>query len=220
MGKAVILGRKIGMSQIFDESGRFHPVTVVQAGPCFVVQVKTKESDGYEAVKLGFDPQKKKHRLRKPQAGEFKKAGVEPVKVLREFRGVDLASFQVGQEVKVDTFEKGDVVRVTGTSKGKGFQGVVKRHHFAGGPRTHGQSDRHRAPGSIGSSAYPSRVVPGRRMAGHMGNERTTTKNLRVLDVDAEHGLLVIRGTVPGHRHTLLQIETDPAKKTKTKAES
>jgi len=215
MGKAVILGRKIGMSQIFDESGRFQPVTVVEAGPCFVVQVKTKENDGYEAVKLGFEQQKKKHRTAKPQHGEFKKANLPALRVLREFRGVDLAGFQVGQELKADVFAKGDVVRVVGTSKGKGFQGVVKRHHFAGGPRTHGQSDRERAPGSIGSSAYPSRVVPGRRMGGHMGNARTTTKNLRVLEVDAAHNLILIRGAVPGHRHALVQIETDLRKQKK-----
>ena len=158
-----ILGKKIGMTSIFDDKGESIPCTVIEAGPCFVLQIKTKEKDGYEAIQVGFED-KKERLLNKPMSGHFKKANVSPKRFLREFKCVDVSKYQVGAEIKIDSvFAKGDVVSVQGTSKGRGFQGVVKRHHFGGGFRTHGQSDRERAPGSIGSSSYPSRVFKGDR---------------------------------------------------------
>jgi large subunit ribosomal protein L3 len=215
MAKAMILGRKLGMNSIFDESGAHVPVTVIEAGPCRVVQVKTKENDGYEAVKVGFLP-KKPRRTLKPQLGEFKKAGLEPMKHLHELR-MESDGFKVGDEIRVDQFAKGDVVTVVGTSKGRGFQGVVKRHHFSGGPKTHGQSDRHRAPGSIGSSAFPSRVLKGLRMSGHMGDRRVTIKNLRVADVLPDQNLILLRGGVPGAIWGLLEIRRVREAKAKAK---
>jgi|ERR1041384_1288552 large subunit ribosomal protein L3 len=201
-----ILGKKIGMTSIFDDRGESVPCTVIEAGPCYVAQVKTVEHDGYEAVQLGFG-QKKERLVKKPAAGHFKKAGIAPVRLLREFKGFDAKQFPVGTEIKVDTlFAKGDIVSVAGTSKGKGFQGVVKRHHFGGGFRTHGQSDRERAPGSIGSSSHPSRVFKGMRMAGRMGGEKVTVKNLRVVQVIPESNLLLIRGSVPGHINGYVEI--------------
>ncbi len=173
-----LLGKKIGMTSIFDETGQVIPCTVIEAGPCFVTQIKTKERDGYEAVQLGFD-QHKERLVNKPLTGHFAVSKVKPTRIVREFRGNGVSDVQPGQEIKVESvFTKGDLVKIIGTSKGRGFQGVVKRHHFGGGFRTHGQSDRERAPGSIGSSSHPSRVFRGQRMAGRMGGEQVTVRNL------------------------------------------
>jgi large subunit ribosomal protein L3 len=193
-----IIGRKLGMTRIFGERGKAIPVTVIEAGPCYVTQVKTEDTDGYNAVQLGFDETKEK-RVTKPVLGHLKKAGVKPLRVLREFRDFELeGELQLGQEIRVDIFKEGDKVSVTGFTKGRGFAGVVKRHGFGGGPKTHGQSDRWRAPGSIGQSSFPSRVLKGLRMAGRMGNTRVTVKNLEVVKVDPENNLLVIKGAIPG----------------------
>lgn len=193
-----LLGKKIGMTSIFDESGQVIPCTVIEAGPCFVTQIKTKERDGYEAVQLGFD-EKKERLVNKPMSGHFAKASAKAQRLIREFRGNGVSEVQPGQEIKVDTvFTKGDTVSIIGTSKGRGFQGVVKRHHFGGGFRTHGQSDRERAPGSIGSSSYPSRVFKGMRMAGRMGGERVTVRNLKVVGIIPDSNLLLVKGSVPG----------------------
>lgn len=192
-----IIGRKVGMTQVYAADGRAIPVTVIQAGPCVVVQRKSKEKDGYSAVQLGFVENRKIKRVTKPMAGHFKKASLPPCRVLREFRVEDGAEVNVGDKVSVSLFAPGDNVSVVGTSKGKGFQGVIKRHHFRGGAATHG-SMFHRAPGSIGASAFPSRVLKGMRAAGHMGSDRVTVRNLQVVKVDAESNLLVIRGSVPG----------------------
>jgi len=189
-----LLGRKLGMTQIFDETGVVHPVTVVEAGPCVVTQVKTQEKDGYSAIQLGFGLDK---RLTKPEQGHRQPSGFMS-RTLREVKADDVSEFTVGQVLKADLFAAGDLIDVTGTSKGRGFQGGVKRHGFHGGPKTHGQSDRHRAPGSIGSSATPGRVFKGLRMAGHMGDDRVTIQNLRVIRVDTERNLLMIEGSVPG----------------------
>jgi len=197
-----IIGRKIGMTQVFGEDGKVAPVTAIEVGPCFVTQIKRAEKEGYDAVQLGFGEAK---RLNSPQKGHLKKVGM--LKHLREFEASDIASIQVGQRVDVSIFKPGDLVDVTGISKGKGFAGVVKRHHFAGGPKTHGQSDRHRAPGSIGATTTPGRVFKGLRMAGHMGNERVTVRHLRVIEADAERNLLLVRGAVPGARNRLITIK-------------
>ncbi|MCL4813108.1 MAG: 50S ribosomal protein L3 [Vicinamibacteraceae bacterium] len=192
-----IIGKKLGMSQVFDKDGVVIPVTVIKAGPCVVVQTKTADRDGYEAVQLGL-VEEKPAKADKPTAGHFKKAGVPPTRVRRE---VPLASGteapSPGTQVLADVFRDGEMVDVVGTSKGHGFQGVVKRHHFGGGRATHG-SMFHRAPGSIGASSYPSRVIKGMRAAGHMGVDRVTTRNLKVVKVDVENHLLVVRGAVPG----------------------
>lgn len=193
-----LLGKKLGMTSIFDETGQVIPCTVIEAGPCFVTQIKTKERDGYEAVQIGFE-QKREKTVTKPLAGHFAKANAKPARIVREFRGNGTAELQPGQEIKVDTvFAKGDTVSVIGTSKGRGFQGVVKRHHFGGGFRTHGQSDRERAPGSVGSSSYPSRVFKGQRMAGRMGGDRVTVRNLKVVGIIPDSNLLLVKGSVPG----------------------
>ncbi|MBA4348945.1 MAG: 50S ribosomal protein L3 [Thermodesulfovibrio sp.] len=197
-----ILGKKLGMTQIFTEDGKLVPVTVVEAGPCTVIQVKSSEKDGYEAVKVGFIEARKIKNVPKPISGIFKKAGTPVYKVLKEFR---MSGFKVGDKIKAENFSKGDIVAVSGNSKGKGFQGVMKRHNFKGGPDTHG-STFNRAPGSIGASSYPSRVWKGLRMAGHMGNERATVKNLKVVDVMPEQNLLLIRGAVPGATNSIIEI--------------
>jgi len=201
-----LLGKKLGMTSIFDETGQVIPCTVIEAGPCYVTQIKTRERDGYEAIQLGFDA-KRERLVTRPLTGHFAKAGVKPARLVREFRGNGMAELQPGQEIKVDSvFAKGDFVKVVGTSKGRGFQGVVKRHHFGGGFRTHGQSDRERAPGSIGSSSYPSRVFKGQRMAGRMGGERVTVSNLKVVGVIPDSNLLLIKGSVPGAINGYLEI--------------
>jgi len=204
-----ILGKKIGMTSIFDEKGETIPCTIIEAGPCYITQIKTKDKDGYDAVQLGFED-KKERLVNKPLTGHFKKASVAPKKILREFRNIDVTKFQLGSEVKVDSiFSKGDVVSVSGISKGRGFQGVVKRHHFGGGSKTHGQSDRVRAPGSIGSSSYPSRVFKGMRMAGRMGGERVTVKNLSIVQIIPESNLLLIKGSVPGYNNSYVEIHKE-----------
>ena len=204
-----ILGKKIGMTSIFDERGEVIPCTVIEAGPCFVTQIKTRDKDGYEALQLGFED-KPERLVNKPLKEHFAKSGVSAKKLVREFRDFMVANFKLGDQIKVDTiFSQGDKVSVAGTSKGRGFQGVVKRHHFGGGFRTHGQSDRERAPGSIGSSSYPSRVFKGMRMAGRMGGERVTVKNLRVVKIIAESNLLLIRGSVPGCNNSYIEIHKE-----------
>ena len=193
-----ILGKKVGMTQIFTEDGTVVPVTVIEAGPCYVVQKKTEETDGYTAIQLGFE-KAKRQRVNSPKRGHFARAGVEPTKRLSEFRMADVKGFELGQEIKVDVFSEGELVDVTGTSKGKGFTGVIKRHGFHRGPMTHG-SKYHRGPGSHGGSADPSRVFPGRKLPGHAGAERVTVQRLQVARVDPERNLLLIRGAVPGPR--------------------
>jgi len=202
-----ILGKKIGMTSIFDEHGEAIPCTIIEAGPCFVTQVKTKARDGYDAVQLGFD-EAKEVRVAKPIRGHLTKAGVKPLRLMHEFRHGNGADLKPGSEIRVDMFQQGDIVDVTGRSKGRGFQGVVKRHHFGGvGMTSHGQSDRVRAPGSIGASSYPSRVFKGTRMAGRMGFKRVTVKNLMVLKVVPESNILIVKGSVPGAINGYLEIE-------------
>jgi large subunit ribosomal protein L3 len=201
-----ILGKKIGMTRIFHESGEAIPVTVIEAGPCPVVDVKTDERDGYTAYKVGFG-NRRKSRTTKPFAGLFQKAGVEPTQHVREIR-YDEGELEIGSALKVDVFKEGDRVDVTGTSRGLGFAGSMKRHHFSGANKTHGQSDRWRAPGSIGQSAYPSRVFKGLRMAGRMGNETVTVLNLEVVKVIENQNLMLVRGAVPGKRGTLVKVRS------------
>jgi len=202
-----ILGKKIGMTSLFDENGEAVPCTVIEAGPCYVIQVRTKEKDGYEAIQLGFD-EKKERLVNKPMRGHFAKAASKALRLLHEFKGYNGSSLKQGDEVKVDMFVPCDIVDVSGKSKGRGFQGVVKRHHFGGvGMATHGASDRVRAPGSIGGSSYPSRVFKGMRMGGRMGFERVTVKNLKVVKVIPESNILIIRGSVPGAINGYLEIE-------------
>jgi large subunit ribosomal protein L3 len=200
-----IIGKKIGMSRIFNEDGQSIPVTVIEAGPCPVVQVKTGEKDGYGAIQLGFG-QKRKNLFTLPLLGHFAKAKLEPRRILKEIRISSPENFTAGQEVKVDLFTVGEKVKVTGISKGLGFQGVVRRHKFGGGPKTHGQSDRLRAPGSVGASSYPSRTFKGQRMGGRMGGEKVTIRNLVVAGVDAEKNLLLLKGAVPGKTNSYLTI--------------
>jgi large subunit ribosomal protein L3 len=192
-----IIGRKIGMTRIFDKDGESVPVTVIEAGPCPVVEVKTRDTHGYEAVQIGFGMRKPKS-TNKPLSGHFKKAGVEPVKILRELRVESASQYEVGQAIKADLFKVGDRVNVTGVSRGKGFQGVVKRWGFGGGPDSHG-SRRHRAPGSIGQCATPAKVWKNRKMAGHAGSRRVTVRNLEVVEVDPDKNVIAVRGAVPGH---------------------
>lgn len=191
----------MGMTRTVDENGNAIAVTVIAAGPCYVTQVRTPERDGYAAVQLGYEESK---RLNKPQRGHLKH--LPPLRHLREFRTVGDPVPAVGTRIGVEIFEAGDRLDVVGTSKGRGFQGGVKRHHFRGGPKTHGQSDRHRAPGSIGSTTTPGRVLKGTRMAGHMGHERVTVKNLQVVQVDPERNLIAVKGAVPGPRGGLLML--------------
>ena len=205
-----LLGKKLGMTQIFDETGQVVPVTVLEVGPCVVTQVKTMDRDGYEALQIGFGELR---RATSPQRGHLKASGASS-KVLREIKTNQIAEFNVGQVLDCTVFEAGGLVDVSGTSKGKGFAGVMKRHNFRGGPKTHGQSDRHRAPGSIGASATPSRVVKGMKMAGRMGNKRVTVQNLTVVRVDPERNVVLVRGSVPGAsgevilvRHAIKQLE-------------
>lgn len=193
-----IIGKKLGMTQLFDPDGTMTPVTVIKAGPCIVVQKKTVNTDGYNAVQLGFVEDKPPKRINKPTEGHFKRAGVPPTRVLREVRVTESEeATNVGDKVLVNIFTEDDLVDIIGKSKGRGFAGFVKRHKFGGGRATHG-SMFHRAPGGIGASAYPSRVYKGTKMAGHMGDARVTLKNLRVVAVDSENNLLMIRGAVPG----------------------
>lgn len=201
-----IIGKKLGMTQIFAADGTVTPVTVIKAGPCVVVQCKTVSTDGYEAVQIGLVEEKAPRHVNKPMKGHFTKAGIPPTRILREFRLDDgVGAISIGDKVLVDQFAENDVVDIVGTSKGRGFAGFVKRHGFGGGRATHG-SMFHRAPGSIGASAYPSRVIKGTRMAGHMGVERKTIKNLKVMRVNADENLLLIRGAVPGPTGSIVVI--------------
>jgi large subunit ribosomal protein L3 len=203
---AAILARKLGMTQRFRDDGRVDRVTVLEAGPCHVTAIRTADRNGYDAVQLGFGAAREK-RLTKPQLGHLKKAGVPPVRVLAEFRD-EAGELQVGDEVRVDVFEPGQVVKVSGKSKGKGFQGVIKRHNFSRGPVTHG-SHNVRAPGSIGASATPSRVFKGIRGPGRMGGKRVTQRGLEVVEVLADRNLLLVRGAVPGPRNGTVEVRTD-----------
>lgn len=200
-----ILGKKVGMTQVFDETGQVVPVTVIQAGPCYVTQIKTPERDGYTAIQLGFEETREK-RLTRAERGHLKKP-LPPLRHLREVRTSEVEGYEVGQTIDVSIFSVGDLVDVAGVSKGKGFAGVVKRHHFAGGVKTHGQSDRQRAPGAIGATTSPGRVLKGLRMAGHMGSERVTVQKLTVVQVDPERNLLLVKGSVPGGENSLLLIK-------------
>jgi len=202
-----ILGKKVGMTQVFGDRGEAIPVTVIEAGPCFVAQIKTVEQDGYAAVQLGFEATKPK-RLTQPQLKHLQKSNLPALRHLRELRVTDdeLAAFEEGQTLTVDIFEEGELVDVTGTSKGRGFAGVVKRYGFSGGPKSHGQSDRHRAPGSVGACTTPGRVFKGKRMPGRMGGERVTTQGLKIVLVDPERNLLALKGAVPGSKNGLLLI--------------
>ena len=197
-----IIGRKLGMTQIFRDNGKAEAVTAIEVGPCSVIQVKTAAKEGYNAVQLGFGEAK---RLNSPQRGHLKELG--QFRHLREFRVDDSEAIEVGEKIDVSLFKAGDLVDITGMSKGKGFAGVVKRHHFAGGPKTHGQSDRHRHPGSIGATTSPGRVLKGMRMAGHMGDRRTTVSHLEVCEADSTRNLLLIKGAVPGGKKGLLLIK-------------
>jgi large subunit ribosomal protein L3 len=199
-----LIGKKIGMTQVFDENGMLVPVSVIQAGPCPVVQVKTTERDGYNAVQLAFE-QVRPTRVPLPMLGHFRKANLPPYRNLQEFKVDDAAAFQPGQLIDVGIFSGVACVNVTGATKGKGFQGVVKRHKFHGGKDTHG-SMSHRVPGSIGMAAYPARVLKGTKLPGRMGHARFTAKNLKIVDIDTENGILLVRGAVPGARNTILRV--------------
>lgn len=199
---AGILGKKIGTTQIFSEDGAVVQVTAIEAGPCTVTQIKSLDKEGYNAIQIGFGESK---RLSKPEKGHLKKLGT--FKHLRELRMDDISGVQVGQKVGVDIFKPGDIVDVIGTSKGRGFAGGVKRYHFKGGPKTHGQSDRHRAPGSVGAGTGQSKVLKGQRMAGHMGNVRVSARHLKVVIADPDRGLLLVKGAIPGCRDGLVIIK-------------
>ena len=218
-----LLGKKVGMTQIFDENGQAIPVTIIQAGPCYITQVKTTESDGYDAIQVGFE-EVKERRLTRGERGHLgglrrddkhpkrkAEAGIPPLRHLREFRTRTTGDYERGQVLTVEQFQPGERIDITGTSKGRGYAGVVKRHGFRGGPKTHGQSDRHRAPGSIGATSGVARVLKGTRMAGRMGNERVTAQNLKVIRIDPERNLLAVRGAIPGAKGSLVVIR-DAAK--------
>ena len=201
-----IIGKKIGMTQLFQESGETVAVTAIQAGPSVVTQIKSRDRDGYDAIQVGFIENKvKQSQLSSPEMGHLQ--GLENVRYLREFRTDDVSSVKQGDKVDVSFLKQGDLVNAIGLSKGRGFAGVVKRHHFAGGPKTHGQTDRHRSPGSIGATTFPGRVLKGQRMAGHMGNMRVTARNLEVIKADPERNLLLVKGAVPGANGKLLLVE-------------
>ena len=208
MASKGILGRKLGMTQVWDADNRVVPVTVIEAGPCRVVQLKTPERDGYSAVQLAFGDTKAR-RLTKPELGHLKAAGGGPTRHLAELRVTDLAGFEIGQIVRADLFTAGERVDVTGISKGKGFSGVMQRHNFKGLGASHGTHKKHRAPGSIGACATPARVFKGMKMAGQMGSERVTTLNLEVVEGDAERGLLLVKGAVPGPTGSLVFVRND-----------
>jgi large subunit ribosomal protein L3 len=195
------LGKKIGMTQLYEEGGNVVPVTVIQAGPCFITQIKTREKDGYEAVQVGFEEVKK---LNKPDAGHLRNSRL--VRFLREVKADNSGELAVGQQINVDIFSPGELVDIVGKTKGRGFAGTVKRHGFAGGERTHGQSDRLRAPGSIGAGTTPGRVFKGMKMSGHMGDVQVTVKNVKVVQVDPERNLLIVKGAVPGGPNGLLTV--------------
>jgi len=201
---SALLGKKIGMTNVFSSDGKLIPVTVVQVGPCVVTQVKTKETDGYNALQLGFD-EKSLEKLNKPMAGHLKKNSDKGFRVLREFRTDDLADVEAGATIGIDVFAVGDKVNISGISKGRGFQGTIKRHGFSRGPETHG-SRNHRAPGSIGNSAWPGKVFKGKKLPGHMGTNRETVKNLTIIDIKHEDNLLLVKGAVPGFKTGILEV--------------
>ncbi len=201
-----IIGKKVGMTQLFDESGAVVPVTVIEAGPCYVTQIKTVDTDGYNAVQIGFE-EVAERKLTKGQKGHLQKAGAPTVRRLREFPFDDITQFSPGDVIKADIFQDGDFVDVVGISKGRGFAGAVKRHGFGGGPKTHGQSDRHRAPGSRGAGTTPGHTFPGTKGPGQMGAKRVTVQNLKVALVDAERNLIAVRGAVPGPRGGLVYVQ-------------
>jgi large subunit ribosomal protein L3 len=201
-----ILGRKMGMSSVYNNDGNIVPVTVIQAGPCQVVTIKTTEKDGYQALQLGFGSRKEKN-ISKPVLGQYKKNNLTPSYILKEFRFPMTADYKIGDEIKADFFKEGEKIKIRSKSKGKGFQGVMRRHGFSGvGGTTHGQSDRLRAPGSIGSSSYPSRVFKGQRMAGRMGYENVTISNLSVVKILPEQNLILVKGAVPGSINTIVEL--------------
>ena len=202
---SALLGKKIGMTNVFSSDGKLVPVTVVQAGPCVVTQVKTKETDGYNALQLGFD-EKPVEKLNKPMAGHLKKASDKGFRVLREFRTDDLEDVEAGATIGIDVFAIGDKVNISGISKGRGFQGTIKRHGFSRGPETHG-SRNHRKPGSIGNSAWPGKVFKGKKLPGHMGTDRKTIKNLTIVDIKHEDNLLLVKGAVPGFKTGVLEVQ-------------
>ena len=201
-----LLGKKIGMTRVFDEDGYNNAVTIIEAGPCFISQIKTNEVDGYNALQIGFG-ETIERRAGKPRSGHFAKAGVKPLMHLKEFKVNQTDDYELGQKLTVEAFVAGESVNVTGTSKGKGFAGVMKRYDFKGGQATHGQKDRLRAPGSIGNASDPSRVFPGKRMAGRMGNDRVRVQNLTIVKIDVEKNLLYVTGSVPGAKNSLVEIE-------------
>ena len=206
-----MIGKKIGTTQVFGDDGRSDAVTVIQAGPCTVTQIKTQETDGYIGVQLGYNEVK---RLNRPEAGHLKASG-KNFRVLREFGIDDLAEIELGQQVDVSLFQAGELVDATARAKGRGFQGGVKRYNFKGGPKTHGQSDRHRAPGSIGAGTTPGKVIKGLKMAGHMGDNRVTVRKLEVVEADLDRNLLFIKGAVPGARNSLVLIKKSGTRKRK-----
>jgi large subunit ribosomal protein L3 len=203
-----IIGRKLGMTQVYRDNGMIEPVTAIEAGPCSVIQIKTVGKEGYDSIQLGFGESK---RLNSAEKGHLK--GVGSFRYLREFRVDTAADVKIGDKVDVNIFNQGDRVDVVGTSKGKGFAGVVKRHHFKGGPKTHGQSDRHRHPGAIGSTTTPGHVKKGLRMAGHMGDEQVTARGLEVIKIDTEHNLMLVKGSVPGSRNGVVLLKKSVQRK-------
>ncbi|MCB1045713.1 MAG: 50S ribosomal protein L3 [Calditrichaeota bacterium] len=202
---SAILGRKLGMTQIFDEAGNCVPVTMIEAGPCFVTQKKTAETDGYAAVQLSFG-ELRANRANRPMAGHFKKSGVKPARHLREFDAPALLTLEVGAQVNCDSFREGDMVTVSGTSKGRGYTGVMKAHNFAGFKASHGVHESYRGPGSVGASSDPSRTYRGMKMAGRHGNDRVSVKNLRIVKIIPDQNLILVKGAVPGARNGLLEI--------------
>ena len=203
----MLIGKKIGMTQMFEESGKVVPVSVIEAGPCPIVQVKTAEKEGYTAIQIGFD-EVKESRATKPNVGHFKKANVAPQRILREIRVDDASSFKVGDTLDVKLFEGAKIVHVTGTSKGRGFAGTIRRYHFQRGRKTHGNKN-YREPGSVGASAFPSRIFPGKRMPGRMGGVQRTTRNLTLVQIDAENNLLFIKGSIPGANNGIVFVRTE-----------
>jgi large subunit ribosomal protein L3 len=203
----MLIGKKIGMTQMFEESGKVVPVSVIEAGPCPVVQVKTAEKEGYAAIQIGFD-EVKETRVSKAENGHFKKASVTPRRILREVRVGDASSFKVGDMLDVKVFEGAKIVHVTGTSKGRGFAGTIRRHHFQRGRKTHGNKN-YREPGSVGASAFPSRTFPGKRMPGRMGGVQRTTRNLTLVQIDAENNLLFVKGSIPGANNGIVFVRTE-----------
>lgn len=214
MQRLGIIGRKLGMTQIFLEDGSLVPVTVIEAGPCSVVQKKTKDRDGYNAIQLSFLP-KKSQRVNKPLSGHYKKAAVSPCYYLREIRTDDIDGYEVGQEINVSIFKPGDVVDVTGWSKGRGFSGVMKRHGFHGAPGSHGTHEYFRHGGSVGSATYPHHVFKGKKMPGHYGNQRVTIQNIKVIDVKEDQNLILLKGGIPGSPNGLVIIRSAIKKKQK-----